>query len=163
MKTSQLIIIFLLLLLQTVQSHACTPFSLLKLRFLTQFQTRVSNVLLIFVLALSISVKTTINTAAVYFVYDGPKIITHFEATIEYLDSEYKYEGDGCSVKVATSPLRCSIQNLYEAVDFNVIARACNNKECERPVVMRERTTLRGLSYWFFCNFFAFLSEQLLY
>ncbi len=113
----------------------------------------------IFVLALSISVKTTINTAAVYFVYDGPKIITHFEATIEYLDSDYEYEGDGCSVKAAATSLRCSIQNLYEAVDFNVIARACNNKECDRPVVMRERTTLRGSRYCFFFNFFAFLSE----
>ncbi len=76
--------------------------------------------------------------------------MTHFEATIEYLDSDYEYEGDGCSVKVTATPLRCSIQNLYEAVDFNVIARACNKKVCERPVVMRERTTLRGSRYCFF-------------
>ncbi len=115
---------------------------------------------MIFVLALSISVETTINTAAVYFVYDGPKPITRFEATIEYLDSDYEYKGDGCSVNVTTSPLRCSIQNLYEAVDFNVIARACNKEVCERPVVMRERTTLRGSRYCFFSfNFVVLLSE----
>ncbi len=101
----------------------------------------------IIVLALSISVGTTINTAAVYFSYEDPKIITHFEAAIKYLDSAYEYKGEGCSVKVTNTPWKCVIQRLYEAVDFNVIARACNGEVCEPKVVIRERTKLRGAYY----------------
>ncbi len=86
--------------------------------------------------ALSITVDTTIHTATVYFSYENPINITKFNATIPYLDSYYEYKYDGCSLEVTTTPWRCSIQNIYEAVDFNVLARACNEEECESPVVM---------------------------
>ncbi len=36
------------------------------------------------------------------------------------------------------------MHNLFEAVDFDVFARACNEEVCEPPVVMRARTKLRG-------------------
>ncbi len=103
------------------------------------------------VLALSITVDTAIHTATVYFSYANPKNITKFVATIVYCDSSYHYEYEGCSVKVTTSPLRCSIQHLYEAVDFDVFARACNDEVCEPPVVMRARTKLRG-AYLYYLN-----------
>ncbi len=105
---------------------------------------------MIIVLALSISAETTVNTAAVYFYYEEPKSITHFKATVEYLDSTYQYKGEGCSVKVTNAPWKCVIQRLYEAVDFNIIARACNKEVCARPVMVRERTKLRGSYYCFF-------------
>ncbi len=107
------------------------------------------------VVALSISVETSIHTATVYFVYDEPKNITHFEANIKYLDSGKQYEHGGCSVDVTISPWICSIQKILEATDFNVIARACNKEVCERPVVVQERTKLRGSYYFYFIAFQA--------
>ncbi len=105
---------------------------------------------MIIVLALSITVDTAIHTATVYFSYANPKNITKFVATIEYCDSSYHYEYDGCSVKVTTSPLSCSIQHLFEAADFDVFASACNDEVCEPPVVMRARTKLRGTYLFLF-------------
>ncbi len=100
------------------------------------------------VLALSITVYTTFFKATVYFFYAQPNSITNFNATIEYLNSYYHYGGDGCTVEVTTTPWRYSIENIYEAVDFEVYARACNGRECESPVVMRARTQLRGFIFY---------------
>ncbi len=100
---------------------------------------------LIIILALSISVETSIHTATVFFFYEHPQNITHFDGTIKYLDGRYEYSYEGCSVSVTTSTWECVIKHIYEAVDFNVVARACNKEVCERPVVTQERTELRGL------------------
>ncbi len=96
------------------------------------------------VLALSITVDTAIHSATVFFSYTNPSNITKFVATLKYCDPKYYYEYDGCSAKLSTSPWRCSMHNLFEAVDFDVFARACNEEVCEPPVVMRARTKLRG-------------------
>ncbi len=92
-----------------------------------------------FVSELSITYESTITTATVTFHPKNPKNIVRYEAFVD------KLTGRKCSVPANTKPLQCTLRGIPEAVNFNILARACRSGSlgCERPVEMEARTKLR--------------------
>ncbi len=103
-------------------------------------------------------IETTITTAIVTFQHTNPEGIVRYEAYLERLN------GNKCSIAAKASPLQCTLRGIAEAVNFNVLARACHSEnQCEPAITVESRTKLRGRNVTlffqasqFFSNFFCF-------
>ncbi len=101
------------------------------------------NNLLNLLLALSVTVETSITTAVVAFHHVNPSGIVRYEA---YVDS---LTGNDCTVAASAKDPQCTLRGIGEAVEFYVVARACfaGNDNCEPSITVRSRTKLRGKYY----------------
>ncbi len=95
-------------------------------------------------LDLTIDVVTTFTTVTVTFHDQNPEGFVRYKAFVGAVGSS-----QWCSVPSTAAFIRCTIEGLREAIDFELYAQACRADGCGPAIKVDARTKLQGLVFVF--------------
>ncbi len=95
--------------------------------------------ILCLILDLSVDVETTFTTAKVTFHDENSDGVVRYKAFAGSVGGE-----PWCSVPTTAAHIRCTINGLEEAIDFELHVQACRTNVCERDIMVHARTKLQG-------------------